>query len=249
MLLITGIFNHGNFAQTTDTKPAIVLVHGAFIDGSGWEGAYKLLREDGYKVAIVQNPTISLAGDIAATKQVIEAQNGPVILVGHSYGGVIITEAGTHPNVKALVYIEALVPDKGESAASLTKDPVPGAPAPPVLPPKDGFLTLDKEKFAAAFAADVDPVKAEFMANSQTPWGLEAVGGTISEPAWKTKPSWFLVGLDDKMIHPDAQRSMAKRAGSTIVETPGSHSIMLSHPQEVASIIKMAAGTNIASGE
>src|SRR6266705_2467634 len=144
---------------------AIVLVHGGFVDGSGWEGVYKILRKDRYPVSIVQNPTISLAGDVAVTKRVIAAQDGPVILVGHSYGGAVITEAGNDPKVAGLVYITAFAPDRGESVSSLIKDPVPGAPVPPILPPQDGFLFLDKAKFAASFAADVDPEAAVFMAD------------------------------------------------------------------------------------
>ena len=220
----------------------VVLVHGGFVDGSGWEGVYKILRKDGYTVAIVQNPTISLADDVAATTRIIAAQNGPVILVGHSYGGVVITEAGNDPNVAALVYITAFAPDKGESVSSLIKDPPPGAPVPPILPPQDGYLFLDKAKFPASFAADVDAEKAAFMADSQVPWGVEALSGTISEPAWKTKPSWYLVATNDKMIPPPAQRFMSQRAGSTVVEVAGSHAIYVSQPNAVAAIIKKAAG-------
>src|SRR5450432_2175207 len=167
----------------------IVLVHGGFVDGSGWEGVYKALKKDGYTVAIVQNPTISLADDVAVTRRAIAALNGPVILVGHSYGGAVITEAGNDPKVAGLVYIAAFVPDKGESVSTLIKDPPPGAPVPPILPPQDGYLFLDKAKFPASFAADVDADKGAFMADSQVPWGMEALGGTISEPAWKIKPS------------------------------------------------------------
>src|ERR1700687_819980 len=208
----------------------VVLVHGGFVDGSGWEGVYKILRKGGYTVAIVQNPTISLADDVAATKRIIAAQNGPVILVGHSYGGVVITEAGNDPGVAGLVYITAFAPDKGESVSSLIKDPPPGAPVPPILPPQDGYLFLDKAKFPASFAADVDAEKAAFMADSQVPWGVEALSGTISQPAWRAKPSWYLIATDDKMIPPDAQRSMSKRAGSTVVEVKGSHAIYVSQP-------------------
>src|SRR5882724_4506652 len=212
----------------------VVLVHGGFVDGSGWEGVYKILRKGGYTVAIVQNPTISLADDVAATKRVIAAQNGPVILVGHSYGGVVITEAGNDPRVAGLVYIAAFAPDKGESVAALIKDPPPGAPVPPILPPQDGFLFLDREKFAAAFAADVAKEKAEFMADSQVPWGVEALSGSISFPAWKNKPSWYLIATDDRMIPPPAQEFMSKRANSTVVKVKGSHSVYVSKPEEVA---------------
>jgi len=219
----------------------VVLVHGGFVDGSGWDGVYKVLRRNGYTVTIVQNPTISLAGDVAATRQALAAQEGAVVLVGHSYGGVVITQAGNDPSVAGLVYVAAFAPDKGESVASLIKDPPPGAPVPPILPPQDGFLFLDKAKFRASFAADVDADVAAFMADSQVPWGLEALSGTISEPAWKTKPSWYLVASEDKMIPPDAQRAMSKRAGSTVVEVRGSHAVYVSQPQAVASLIEQAA--------
>jgi pimeloyl-ACP methyl ester carboxylesterase len=219
----------------------IVLVHGGFVDGAGWEGVYKILKDDGYNVSIVQNPTISLEDDVAVTKRVLAAQDGPSILVGHSYGGAVITEAGNDPKVAGLVYITAFAPDKGESVATLIKDPPPGAPVPPILPPQDGYLFLDRAKFAASFAADVDAEKAAFMADSQVPWGLEALGGKISEPAWKAKPSWYLIATDDKMIPPDAQRAMSKRAGSTVVEVKGSHAIYVSQPGPVAALVEQAA--------
>jgi pimeloyl-ACP methyl ester carboxylesterase len=218
----------------------LVLVHGGFVDGSGWESVYKILKKDGYNVAIVQNPTISLADDVAATKRIAHSQNGPVILVGHSYGGAVITEAGNDPKVAGLVYIAAFAPDKGESVSTLIKDPPPGTPVPPILPPQEGYLFLDKAKFHASFAADVDEEKAAFMADSQVPWGVEALSGTITEPAWKTKPSWYLVATDDKMIPPPAQRFMSKRAGSTVVEVAGSHAIYVSQPNAVAALIEKA---------
>jgi pimeloyl-ACP methyl ester carboxylesterase len=220
---------------------SVVLVHGGFVDGSGWEDVYKILKKDGYEVSIVQNPTVSLADDVLVTKRVLATQSLPVILVGHSYGGVVITEAGTDPKVAALVYIAAFAPDKGESVGVLIKDPPPGAPVPPILPPQDGFLFLDRAKFPAAFAADVVKEKAEFMADSQVPWGLEALNGAVSEPAWKTKPSWYLIATDDKMIPPPAQRFMSKRAGSTVAEAKGSHSVYVSKPAEVAALIETAA--------
>jgi len=220
---------------------SVVLVHGGFVDGSGWEEVYRILKKDGYEVAIVQNPTLSLADDVAATRRVIAAQQGPVILVGHSYGGVVISEAGTDPKVARLVYIAAFAPDKGESVNTLIKDPPPGAPVPPILPPQDGFLALDKAKFAESFAADVPPEKAQFMADSQVPWGVAALEGAVTEPAWKSKPSWYLVATDDRMIPVQAQRAMSKRAGSTVVEVPGSHAIYVSNPQAVADLIKAAA--------
>jgi pimeloyl-ACP methyl ester carboxylesterase len=245
LLVIAFTFGFGEVLMSQTSTPAnvknVVLVHGGFVDGSGWAGVYKALKKDGYAVTIVQNPTISLADDVAVTKRTLAAQNGPVILVGHSYGGVVITEAGNDPKVAALVYIAAFAPDKGESVNALIKDPPPGAPVPPILPPQDGFLFLDKTKFRASFAADVSADAAAFMADSQVPWGVEALGGTISEPAWKTKESWYLLTTEDKMIPPDAQRAMSKRAGSKVVEVKGSHSVYVSQPQAAASIIEKAA--------
>src|SRR5207244_954638 len=182
-----------------------------------------------------------LADDVAATRLIIAAQDGPVVLVGHSYGGAVITEAGNDPNVEALVYIAAFAPDAGESVSTLIKDPPPGAPAPPILPPQGGYLFLDKAKFHASFAADVDAEKAAFMADAQVPWGVGALGGAISEPAWKTKPSWYLVATEDRMIPPAAQRFMSKRAGATVVEQQGSHAIYVSQPKAVAALIERAA--------
>ena len=239
-------------AQTRSTAVVrnIVIVHGGLVDGSGWEAVYNLLKKDGYAVTIVQNPTISLADDVAFTKRAIAAQNGPVILVGHSYGGAVITEAGNDPKVAGLVYVAAFALDKGESVSALIKDPPPGAPVPPILPPVDGFLLLDKAKFPASFAGDVSPEKAEFMADSQVPWGVNAVGGTISEAAWKAKPSWYLLTTKDRMLPPDAQRLMSKRAGATVVEVKSSHAVYLSHPQAVAHIIEEASkGALVATKE
>ena len=220
---------------------SIVLVHGGFVDGSGWEGVYHALEKDGYRVSIVQNPTKSLADDVAFTKRVLDAQEGRVVLVGHSYGGVVVTEAGNHPKVASVVYITAFAPDAGESVSSLIQNPPPGAPVPPILPPQDGYLALDKAKFRASFAADVDADKAAFMADSQVPWGVEALAGAVTQPAWKTKPSWYLVATDDRMIPVAAQRAMSKRAGSIVVEKPGSHAIYVSRPDDVAALIKRAA--------
>ena len=229
-------------AATSDsTVKTIVLVHGGFVDGSGWEGVYRILKKDGYSVSVVQNPTISLEDDVAVTKRVLATQKSPVILVGHSYGGAVITEAGNDPTVAGLVYITAFAPDKGESVSSLIQNPPPGAPVPPILPPQDGFLFLDKTRFYASFAADVGADKAAFMADSQVPWGVDALSGTISEAAWRTKPSWYLVATDDKMIPPPAQRFMSKRAGSTVVEVAGSHAIYVSQPDVVAKLINTAA--------
>ena len=227
--------------MTNAARKSIVLVHGGFVDGSGWEDVYKILKNDGYEVSVVQNPTTSLADDVAVTRRVVAAQRGQVILVGHSYGGVVITEAGNDPKVDGLVYIAAFAPDRGESVASLIKDPPPGAPVPPILPPQDGYLMLDKAKFAASFAADVDSAKAEFMANSQVPWGLAALNGAVSEPAWSKKPSWYLIATDDKMIPPPAQQAMSKRAGASVVEVKGSHAVYVSQPKAVAALIEKAA--------
>jgi len=219
---------------------SIVLVHGGFVDGSGWQGVYGALRQNGYRVTIVQNPTNSLADDVAVTTRAIAALKAPVLLVGHSYGGVVITEAGNHPNVAGLVYVTAFAPDKGESVASLIANPPPGAPVPPILPPQEGYLFLDRTKFAAAFAADVSCEASAFMADSQVPWGVAALAGTISTPAWRTKPSYYLVAKDDLMIPVPAQRSMADRAGSTVVEVPGSHAVYVSNPKDVAALIQRA---------
>jgi pimeloyl-ACP methyl ester carboxylesterase len=219
----------------------VVLVHGGFVDGSGWAEVYRGLRKDGYNVAIVQNATTSLADDVAATKLVISQQPGTVILVGHSYGGAVISEAGNDPKVKGLVYIAAFAPDRGESVQTLIANPPPGAPVPPILPPQNGYLFLDRTKFAAAFAADVAPAEAAFMADSQVPWNVNALSGAVTDPAWKSKRSWYLVTTEDKMIPPPAQRQMAKRAGSTVVETKGSHAIYVSQPQIVIKLIEQAA--------
>lgn len=231
---------HGQTQQASQ-RPTIVLVHGAFVDGSGWEDVFKRLRKNGYNVTIVQNPTISLSDDVALTRSAIAASSGPVILVGHSYGGVVITEAGNDPKVAGLVYIAAFAPDNGESVAKLIANPAPGAPVPPILPPQDGFLSLDKAKFAAAFAADVDPSLAEFMAEAQVPWGLSALNGEVTQASWRTKPSWYLVATGDQMIPAAAQRSMSKRAGSTVRESPGSHAIYVSRPAPVVALIEQAA--------
>jgi pimeloyl-ACP methyl ester carboxylesterase len=229
-------------------KLNIVMIHGGFVDGSGWEGVYKLLRKKGYNVSIVQNPTISLADDVAATKRVIAAQPGRVVLVGHSYGGVVVTEAGNDPKVAGLVYIAAFAPDAGESIQTLIQNPPPGAPVPPILPPQDGFLLLDRSKFVASFAADVNADLGAFMADSQVPWGVQAFAGAVSQPAWKSKPSWYMVTTEDKMIPPDAQRAMSKRAGSRVVETKGSHAVYVSQPEAVASLIEEAAAGSAPTG-
>ena len=242
-LAVSGAYLEESVMSTTlaTTAVSIALVHGGFVDGSGWQGVYKILKKNGYNVSIVQNPTISLEDDVAATKRALASLQSPVILVGHSYGGVVITEAGNDPKVAGLVYIAAFAPDKGESVSALIKDPPPGAPVPPILPPQDGFLFLDKAKFAASFAADVEASTAQFMADSQVPWGVQALDGAITEPAWKSKPSWYLIATDDKMIPPRAQQFMSKRAGSTVVEVKGSHAVYVSQPKAVAALIEKAA--------
>ncbi|MFI9230462.1 alpha/beta fold hydrolase [Streptomyces rimosus] len=220
----------------------VVLVHGAFVDGTGWQGVYDILKRDGFGVRVVQNPTLSLEGDVAAVRLVLDALDGPVVLVGHSYGGAVISVAGHHPKVSALVYVAAFAPDKGESVNTLIADPPPGAAVPPILPPRDGFLFLDRDKFAHSFAADLPAEQAEFLADSQVPWGEEALSGAVAEPAWRTRPSWYLVATDDRMIPPPAQRAMAERAGARVVEVAGSHSVYVSRPAEVAALIRQAAG-------
>jgi pimeloyl-ACP methyl ester carboxylesterase len=219
----------------------VVLVHGGFVDGSGWQGVYDALTADGYRVAVVQNPTLSLEDDAATTRRVIDGLDGPVVLVGHSYGGAVITEAGLAEKVAALVYIAAFAPDKGESVNTLIAGFPAEGPQPPILPPKDGFLFLDRDKFHASFAGDLPAGQAAFMADSQVPWGVNALGGTISEAAWRIKPSWYLVTADDRMIPPAAQRSMSARTGSTVTEVAGSHSIYVSQPAAVAAMITQAA--------
>ena len=220
--------------------PTVVLVHGAFVDGSGWAGVHRILRAAGYPVMVVQHATFSLVDDVAATRRAIAACAGEVVLVGHSYGGVVITEAGADPKVSALVYIAAFAPDTGESVSALSAN-APKNSGPPILPPVDGFLVLDKARFPAAFAADVAPDLAGFMADSQLPWGVQSLEGKVTTPAWKTKPSWFLVPRDDHMIPPDAQRGMAARAGAKMREVAGSHAVYVSQPQVVADWIEEAA--------
>jgi pimeloyl-ACP methyl ester carboxylesterase len=226
----------------------VVLVHGGFVDGSGWQGVYDLLRPDGFNVSVVQNQTLSLDSDVETTHNVLDLQDGPAILVGHSYGGAVITEAGNHEKVAGLVYIAAFAPDQGESVGSLIAGFPQDGPQPPILPPQDGFLLLDRDKFAASFAADVSPELAAFMADAQVPWGVDAPGGTISEAAWRSKPSWYLVASDDHMIPPPAQRTMAERIGATVTETPGSHAVYVSNPAAVASLITQAARSVVTEG-
>lgn len=229
-----------SFAQPQ--KPtSIVLVHGAFVDGSGWQAVYDLLRKDGYEVLVVQNPTVTLDGDVAATEHAIAAAKYPVVLVGHSYGGMVITQAGDNPKVRSLGYIAAFAPDDGESVAALNEAPAePTESKAPLLPPRSGFLFVDPDKFPTAFAADVPPAITHFMAAAQVPWGLQAVQAKISKVGWKVKPTSYLVTAEDRMIPPSAQRKMAKRSGARTIEIKSSHAVMLSHPQEVAAFIRAA---------
>src|SRR3954447_951847 len=219
----------------------VVLVHGGFVDGSGWQGVYDLLKADGFNVSVVQNQTLSLESDVETTHNALDLLDGPAILVGHSYGGAVISEAGTHDKAAGLVYVAAFAPDQGESVNSLIAGFPQEGPQPPILPPVDGFLFLDRERFAASFAADLPASQAAFMADSQVPWGVEALQGAITEPAWRSRPSWYLVATDDRMIPPPAQRTMSQRIGATVIEAPGSHSIYVSRPQAVAELIKQAA--------
>jgi pimeloyl-ACP methyl ester carboxylesterase len=227
--------------MATDTLRNIVLVHGGFVDGSGWQGVYESLSRDGFRVSVVQNPTLSLEGDAAATRWILDAQDGPAVLVGHSYGGAVITEAGTHPNAAALVYVCAFAPDKDESVGSLIAGFPADGPQPPILPPRDGFLLLDRDKFHASFAADLPDGQAAFLADSQVPWHVDAPGGKITDPAWRAKPSWYLVTTEDRMIPPPAQHTMAGRIGATVSELTASHSVYVSQPEAVAGVIAQAA--------
>ena len=222
------------------SQPSVVLVHGGFVDGSGWQGVYNLLK-DTYNVRIVQEPNLSHEGDVAATKMIIGQQSEPVILVGHSYGGAVVTEAGNDPKVAALVYIAAFVPDQGESVETILGKAPPGVTMmPPILPPEEGFLFLEREKMPASFAGDLGAEEGAFMADSQVPWGVEALSGTISEAAWRSKPSWYLVATEDGMIPPQHQRMMSEQAGSTVEEAAGSHAIYVSQPAAVAALIEKA---------
>ena len=231
------------FAADKPHVKNVVLVHGAWADGSGWQGVYKLLVAKGYKVSVVSNADESLAGDVAATKRVLDRQDGPVILVGHSYGGAIITEAGNDPKVVGLVYIAAFAPDAGESIFGLLpKD----SPPPPIEPTADGLAFFNRDAYLAAFAPDVPKAEAEFMADSQVPIGIEKAGSApITTAAWKTKPSWYLVASNDQIIPPAAQRQMAGRAKSTVQEVAGSHVAFISHPDAAAAIIEQAAEATV----
>jgi pimeloyl-ACP methyl ester carboxylesterase len=216
----------------------IILVHGAFVDGSSWRPVYDLLVADRYHVAVVQNPTLSLSGDAAATRLIIDAQDGPVVLVGHSYGGAVITEAGSHDKVTALVYIAAFAPDKGEAVQALGGSP--DAPGSPIVPAPGGFLLQDPAKFHASFGADLSAADAVFLADSQVPWAVDAMAGPVTEPAWRGKPSWYLIATEDRMIPSSAQRAMAQRASATQVDVAASHAVYMSQPRAVADFIRLA---------
>ncbi|WP_267220885.1 alpha/beta hydrolase [Dyella silvae] len=217
----------------------VVLVHGAFADGSGWAAVAKSLEKDGYTVSIVQPPETSYADDVKYTKAAIAAMDGPVVLVGHSYGGSIITEAGNDPKAVALVYIAAFAPDVGESAGSIEQVIPPATTA--IHPDSLGNFFIDQAHFAADFAADVPPAMAKLMAQSQVPISKDSFTGKITNPAWKTKPSWYMVATEDRSINPDNERRMAKRANATTVEVKASHVAYISHPHETVELIEKAA--------
>jgi pimeloyl-ACP methyl ester carboxylesterase len=226
-------------AHAAEPVKNIVLVHGAFADGSGWRHVAEILGKDGYTVSVVQHPLTSLADDVAATKRVLDLLQGPAILVGHSYGGVVITEAGNAPNVVGLVYIAAFIPDNGQSALDLLGQ----APAAnnDLRATADGFLYIDPAKFPADFAADLPPAEASFMAHSQMMLAKAAAAGTVTTAAWHKKKSWALIATLDHNINPDLERTMAKRAGSETIEVAGSHAVYVSKPEDVARFIERAA--------
>ncbi len=227
------------FAQ--EKSVSVVLVHGAFVDGSGWKSVYDVLSSNGYEVLVVQNSTVTLEDDVKATRQVIARAKHPVVLVGHSYGGAVITEAGTDAKVRHLVYIAAFAPEVGESVYDLASRPTPDEPSAPLLPPEAGFLLVDPVKFPTAFAADADASVARFMAAAQVPWGLGAVQHKLTQAAWKDKPSHFMRPTKDRMVPPSTQRMMAARAKAKVVDIESSHAVMLSHPRQVAAFISGAA--------
>jgi pimeloyl-ACP methyl ester carboxylesterase len=225
-------------AAATAGEPVknIVLVHGAWADGSGWKGVYDILRHDGYNVSVVPNPDTGLADDVAMARRVLARQAGPVVLVGHSYGGSVISEAGADPKVVALVYIAAFAPDVGESDSQfLAKGPLPGTPT------ADGFLFMDRSVFLAAFAPDLPQDVKEFMADSQVPIQLGAIAAKATQAAWRTKPSWYLVSKDDVVIPPDNERMFARRMKATTEEIAGSHTAFIAHPEIAAALIEKAA--------
>lgn len=226
-------------APATGSVRNVVLVHGAFADGSGWKPVADILKRDGYTVSIVQEPETSLADDVAATTRILDRQSGPAVLVGHSYGGAIITEAGNNAHVASLVYVAAFVPDEGDKLGSLTGSNPPAATS--IAPTADGYLLIDEAKFPADFAADLPLADAQFMATSQVPINASIFGTAIGAPAWKAKPSYGIVATQDRMINPDLERSMYKRAGARVTEIKGSHVVFLSQPRAVADVIEQAA--------
>ena len=226
------------------TTRNIVLVHGGFVDGSGWQAVHRLLSADGFTVKVVQNPTLSLDSDVEATRFILDGLDGPAVLVGHSYGGAVITAAGIHDAVAALVYIAAFAPDKGESVNTLIGGFPTDGPQPPILPPRDGWLFLDRDNFHASFAADLPAGDAAFLADSQVPWNVNALGGVVTDPAWRHKPSSYLIATEDHMIPPSAQRTMAARIGAVATEAIGSHAVYVSQPGAVADLIRQAASSN-----
>jgi len=219
----------------------IVVVHGAFADGSGWEAVADILRKDGYTVAVVQPPETSFAEDIKATKSLIDRQSGPVVLVGHSYGGAVITEAGNNPKVSALVYIAAFALDAGESCATIEKNMPPASNSTKAT--SDNYFYIDQASFATDFAADVPPAKAQFMAESQVLISADSFTGAVKTPAWKSKPTWYMVATADREINPDQERMMAKRAHAKTVEVKSSHAAYVAHPKETAKLIEEAASS------
>jgi len=218
----------------------VVLVHGAFADGSGWRGVYDALTQRGYRVTIVQNPLTSLADDVAATNRVLERQSGPAILVGHSYGGTVITEAGISPKVAGLVYVSALAPDVGESTGSQFKD-IPPPPEFVIETQKDGFGFVNLEKFKLGFAGDTSDADAAFLRDSQVPINMAIFQTKLSQAAWRTKPSWAVVASEDKAIDPRLLRQTAKRIGAQVTEVSASHVGFLTQPKAVADTIDRAA--------
>ena len=233
-----------SLAQTTNDSTNdvrnVVLVHGAFADGSGWRGVYDALTRRGYRVTVVQNPLTSLADDVAATTRVLDRQNGPTILVGHSWGGTVITEAGMHPNVVGLVYVSALAPDAGESTAKQYQ----GFAATPefvIDTHKDGFGTVNLEKFKAGFAHDVSDADVAFMRDAQVPINMAAFGTALEHAAWRTKPSWAVIATEDKAFDQAMLVHMAERIGADITKVPASHAVFVTQPQVVASVIERAA--------
>jgi pimeloyl-ACP methyl ester carboxylesterase len=226
---------------TPASDPSIVLVHGAFVDGSGWRGVHDLLVDDGHQVAVVQNPGASLHDDVVATRLVIDSQPGRVLLVGHSYGGSVITECGTHPRVAGLVYVCAFAPDKGESVNALMEGFPAEAPRMTPLPVRQGFILQDPDRFHRSFGADLPADLAAFMAHAQAPWGIEAAAATVTDPAWRSRPSWYLVATEDRALPPESQRAMAVRAGSEITELAATHAVYITQPDKVADLIKRAA--------